>query len=179
MGKGSGAVVCAALGANIVFAAAHLVAQLRMHAVLGRMAHGEPVLRAEMWVGNLSGIQGASFAGAAFLCVGWFVEVRDHVALDMRASGRPRDTAGRRSRLWAVAWCVAFVAWIVVGRWAQNLHRRAEQTEAVRDALRAGMLTDALGVLAAVAAIAFVRHVSRAQFARGRADSPAGPVVPV
>jgi hypothetical protein len=35
VGKGSGAVVCVALGANIAFAAAHLVAQLHLYTVLG------------------------------------------------------------------------------------------------------------------------------------------------
>ncbi|WP_369250674.1 hypothetical protein [Streptomyces sp. R41] len=179
MGRGSGGVVCAALGANAALAVAHLVAQVRLYNVLGHMRHGEPVLRAEMWVGNLSGIQMAACAGAGLLFLGWFVEARNHIALELRGSGRPQETARHQSRLWAIAWAVCFVAWTVVGLWAQNLHRRAEQAEAATHALRAGMFTDVLGVLAALAAIAFVWRLRRSQFPRGRAGSPAGPVVPV
>ncbi|MFC4466048.1 DUF4328 domain-containing protein [Streptomyces xiangluensis] len=193
VGKGLGAVVCVALAANVTFAAAHLAAQTHLFAVLSRMPHGEPVLRAEMWVENLSGIQVAAFVGAGLLFVGWFVQAWDQtealrkpsepgrrwwqsrtwalagwfvpfvnlgvpllIALDMWESGRSRTTARRRSRLWVIAWWLAFVAWTFAGRSAQSLYRRAEQTAAVRDALRTGMLTDSLGVLAALAAITFV-----------------------
>ena len=179
MGRGSGGVVCAALGANVALAVAHLAAQWRLYDVLGRMRYGEPVLRAEMWVGNLSGIQMAACAGAGLLFAGWLVEARNRIALDVRGSGRPQDTARRRSRLWVMAWSVGFVSWTVVGRWVQNLYRRAEQAEAATHALRAGMLTDVLGVLAGLAAIAFVWRLSRSQFARGRTDSPAVPALPV
>jgi hypothetical protein len=179
VGRGSGGVVCAALGANVAVGAAHLVAQARLYNVLGRMRYGEPVLRAEMWSGNLSGIQAAAFAGAGLLFVGWFVEARNHIALELRGSGRPQETTRHSSRLWAIAWAVSFVAWTVTGRWAQNLHRRAEQAEAATHALRAGMLTDVLGILTALAAIVFVWRLRRSQFPRGRTDSPAAPVVPV
>lgn len=179
MGRGSGGLVCAALGANVALAVAHLVAQWRLYEALGRMRYGEPVLRAEMWVGNLSGIQMAACAGAGLLFAGWFVEARNRIALDVCGSGRPQDTARRRSRLWGMAWSVGFVSWTVAGRWAQNLYRRAEQAEAATHAVRAGMLTDVLGVLAGLAAIAFVWRLSRSQFARGRTDSPAVPALPV
>ncbi|GGN59819.1 hypothetical protein GCM10011579_024320 [Streptomyces albiflavescens] len=175
MGRGSGGVVCAALGANVALAVAHLVAQWRLYEVLGRMRYGEPVLRAEMWVGNLSGIQMAACTGAGVLLVGWFVETRHHIALDLRGSDRPQVRARRRTRFWAVAWSVGFVSWTVAGRWTQNLYRRAEQAEAAMHAVRAGMLTDLLGVLAGLAAIAFVWRLSRSRFAPGRTASPAVP----
>lgn len=178
MGRGSGGIVCAALGANVALAVAHLVAQWRLYEVLGRMRYGEPVLRAEMWVGNLSGIQVAACAGAGLLFVGWCAEARSRIALDLRGSGRPQDAARRRTRLWAMAWSIGFVSWTVAGRWAQNLYRRAEQAEAATHALRAGMFTDVLGVLAGLATLAFVWRLSRSQFARRRTKSPAVPAVP-
>ncbi|MEU1571665.1 DUF4328 domain-containing protein [Streptomyces collinus] len=204
MGKGLGAVVCVALAANVSSAAAHLAAQMHLYAVLGRTPHGEPVLRAEMWVDNLSGIQVAAFVGAALLFVGWFVQAWEQtellreplqsgrrwwqsrtwalagwfipfvnlglpllIALDMWESGRSRTTARRRSRLWVIAWWLAFVTWTFAGRSAQSLYRRAEQAGAVREALRTGILTDILGMLAAAAAIAFVWQLN-ARMAAGR-----------
>ncbi|MDQ0938417.1 DUF4328 domain-containing protein [Streptomyces sp. V1I1] len=204
MGKGSVAVVCIALGANIAFAVAHLVAQLRLHTALGHMSHGEPVLRAEMWVGNFSGVQVAAFAGAGILFVLWFMQAWDRadsprpsrrwwqrrkwalaswfipilnlgvpllIALDMWASSQPEETDRRHSRLWVIGWWISFVLWTITNRWAQTLYRQAEQVQPVRDALRVGMLTDVLGVLAAIAAIAFVLQLSRSQIARERQDS--------
>ncbi|MET9520467.1 DUF4328 domain-containing protein [Streptomyces sp. NPDC002994] len=67
-----------ALGLNIGFAVALLAAQMQLHAVLGRMPQGEPVLRAEMWVGNLGGIQAAAFVGTGILFLLWFSQMREH-----------------------------------------------------------------------------------------------------
>lgn len=77
MGKGGGGTVCAALGLHIGIAVALLVAQTRLHAVLGRMPRGEPVLRAEMWVGNLEGIQVAALVGTGLLFLMWFTRMRE------------------------------------------------------------------------------------------------------
>ncbi|MGI5372862.1 DUF4328 domain-containing protein [Streptomyces sp. CA-251387] len=99
MGRSPGAVVCAALGANIALAAAHLMAQLRLYTDLGRMAHGEPVLRAQMWVGNLSGVQTAAFVGTGLLFVGWFVQAWEHADVERLRPGR----RWWRSRTWALA----------------------------------------------------------------------------
>ncbi|GGW40968.1 DUF4328 domain-containing protein [Streptomyces xantholiticus] len=70
--------VSVALGLNIGFAVALLAAQMQLHAVLGRMPQGEPVLRAEMWVGNLGGIQAAAFVGTGILFLLWFSQMRGH-----------------------------------------------------------------------------------------------------
>ncbi|MGW7365368.1 DUF4328 domain-containing protein [Streptomyces sp. NPDC054841] len=206
MGKGSSAVVCAALGVNIALAVAHLVAQLRLHTVLGHMSHGEPVLRAEMWVGNFAGAQVAAFAGAGLLFVLWFVQAWERagsllprrrwwqsrhwalagwfvpvvnlgvpflIALDLWASSRPEDPARGHSRLWVIGWWLTFVSWTVANRWAQALYGRAEQVEPVRGALRVGMVTDVLGVVAAIAAIVFVVRLRGSRIApRSRHSTP-------
>ncbi|MET8330853.1 DUF4328 domain-containing protein [Streptomyces sp. NPDC005181] len=69
--------MCIAVGLNVAVAVALLAAQMRLYAVLGQMSYGEPVLAAEMWVGNLWGWLLAAFAGAGVLFLGWFSGVRD------------------------------------------------------------------------------------------------------
>ncbi|MEU3795609.1 DUF4328 domain-containing protein [Streptomyces fructofermentans] len=103
------------------------------------------------------------------------------IALHIWVSSPFPDRARRRSRLWVVAWWSLFVAWALTDGWARNLYEQATAAEPLRAALRAGMLSDLLCVPAAVAAIAFVRHLARAQGHRapdGPSTGPARPAAP-
>jgi hypothetical protein len=204
VGRRSGVVACLGLGVNIVLAIALLAAQMRLHGTLGRMVHGEPVVRGEMWVGNLAGVQTAAVAGTGVLFLLWFSQAGDRaeslgsgsrwkgrdwtmvawvipvvnavlpllVALRIWASSQPDDTARRRSRLWVLGWWTLFLSWTyAVGR-ARDLYRRAEEVEPIRAALRAGMVSDVLCVMAAIAAIAFVLQLTRAQSHEARGGHP-------
>lgn len=217
MGRRPGVVACIGLGVNIALALALLVARIRLHGTLGRMPHGEPVVRTEMWVGNLTGVQTAAAVGTAVLFLLWFAQAGERaeslggggrfkgwkwtlgawvvpvvhmvlpllVALHIWSSSQPEDTARRRSRLWVLGWWTLFLSWTYAWERARDLYRHAEQTEAVRAALRAGMVADVLCVLAALAAIAFVLRLTRAQSSHVHGRHPAerapagGAAVPV
>ncbi|OEJ23071.1 hypothetical protein AR457_38465 [Streptomyces agglomeratus] len=204
MGRRSGVVACLGLGLNIALAITLLGAQMRLYGTLGRMPHGEPIVRAEMWVGKLAGVQTAAVAGTALLFVLWFSQAGERaeslgsgsrwkgqkwtmgawvipvvnvvlpllVALHIWSSSQPDDTARRRSRLWVLGWWTLFLSWTYADGHARDLYRRAEETEPIRAALRAGMVSDVLCVLAAIAAIAFVAQLTRIQSHQVRCAHP-------
>ncbi|MGW0627082.1 DUF4328 domain-containing protein [Streptomyces sp. NPDC002758] len=199
--KSSAVVVCIAVGLNVAVAVALLAAQMRLYAVLGQMSYREPVLAAEMWVGNLWGWLLAAFAGVLFL--GWFSGVRDkarkfrpertqkgrassmiwwfipvanlwmpfRITLEIWTSSQSDATAPRRSQLPVIVWWVLFISWTHALGWAQKLYHPAKDAGSIKAALSVGMAADVLCVCAGIAAIVFVCRLTQMQVRQSRDDT--------